>query len=199
MQSVPRRARFQSTLPVGGATKRLRVRRFQTAFQSTLPVGGATAYCRFRCYFSPISIHAPRGGSDLAFLTYNATHKHFNPRSPWGERQTGCTMYTSRFLISIHAPRGGSDIPRGGALRENVDFNPRSPWGERLCGSAPMVLFGIFQSTLPVGGATRMIAFADPNTGISIHAPRGGSDLTPLIPVPWTIYFNPRSPWGERL
>ena len=57
--------RFQSTLPVGGATL------FKTAcspilaFQSTLPVGGATITRFFRGFkLFPISIHAPRGGSD---------------------------------------------------------------------------------------------------------------------------------------
>ena len=37
---------------------------WQKKFQSTLPVGGATSYI-FRLYFPiDISIHAPRGGSD---------------------------------------------------------------------------------------------------------------------------------------
>ena len=34
--------------------------------------------------------------------------------------------------------------------------------------------------------------------GISIHAPREGSDPTPLIPPPGRCNFNPRSPRGER-
>ncbi len=33
-------------------------------FQSTLPVGGATGDCNSRCGWIEISIHAPRGGSD---------------------------------------------------------------------------------------------------------------------------------------
>ena len=56
--------------------------------------------------------------------------------------------------ISIHAPRVGSDDLLNGALSNIDDFNPRSPCGERL------VFFYIrrdkelFQSTLPVWGAT---------------------------------------------
>ena len=33
-------------------------------FQSTLPVGGATAVARDCLFYAMISIHAPRGGSD---------------------------------------------------------------------------------------------------------------------------------------
>ena len=56
-----------------------------------------------------------------------------------------------------------------------------------------------FQSTLPVGGATRRVSITKDTYDISIHAPRGGSDPKHLIIgfFPW--YFNPRSPWGERL
>ena len=34
---------------------------------------------------------------------------------------------------------------------------------------------------------------------ISIHAPRGGSDTISRIVTCGKHYFNPRSPWGERL
>ena len=57
------------------------------------------------------------------------------------------------------------------------DFNPRSPWGERLELTDSGVLNVLFQSTLPVGGATH-------DTSRSVR---------------WSIDFNPRSPWGERL
>jgi len=33
---------------------------------------------------------------------------------------------------------------------------------------------------------------------ISIHAPRGGSDMRSGEPQLLSIDFNPRSPWGER-
>ena len=78
-----------------------------------------------------ISIHAPRGGSDVHAVILPAAE-----------------------VISIHAPRGGSD--RGGILEMFVDwnFNPRSPWGERLLTSGILTFQALFQSTLPVGGAT---------------------------------------------
>ena len=78
--------------------------------------------------------------------------------------------------FSIHAPRGGSDLLLLQRSR----------------------LRHLFQSTLPVGGATYSREWANRMCIISIHAPRGGSDasgdLTPNRPS----NFNPRSPWGER-
>ena len=38
-----------------------------------------------------ISIHAPRGGSDHLNQQQYSRDQHFNPRSPWGERQQICT------------------------------------------------------------------------------------------------------------
>ena len=85
-------------------------------------------------------------------------------------------FHLGNFRISIHAPRGGSD---------------RSKLEIEACKK-------VFQSTLPVGGATGDIRKSDVFMMISIHAPRGGSDSAPPANQPKKIYFNPRSPWGER-
>ena len=59
-------------------------------------------------------------------------------------------------------------------------FNPRSPCGERRrCGGFP-VEPAEFQSTLPVWGATAIQVRPPKGTAISIHAPRVGSDYSPL-------------------
>ena len=84
-------------------------RKTRILFQSTLPVGGATVIDYPLAWRRPISIHAPRGGSDGA-----------TPNIQIGT------------VISIHAPRGGSDLPAHGQRRSYTNFNPRSPWGERL-------------------------------------------------------------------
>ena len=55
---------FQSTLPVGGATRKNHRKEAVWKFQSTLPVGGATSYWTLADKYDSISIHAPRGGSD---------------------------------------------------------------------------------------------------------------------------------------
>ena len=124
-----------------------------------------------------ISIHAPRGGSDRTRRTKGHGNRYFNPRSPWGER-----LKTT-------------DIIR----KRAQNFNPRSPWGERLC-LRPIFARKekTFQSTLPVGGATDSVVYQIAVTGISIHAPRGGSDQLRMRKNNENRNFNPRSPWGER-
>ena len=149
-------------------------------FQSTLPAGGATFVRIFQFKQSVISIHAPRGGSDV--------------RHPAEDQRFG--------VISIHAPRGGSDKIRKRPDGLHGHFNPRSPRGERHRQKSRISSGDLkFQSTLPAGGATRSGPESPmARSHISIHAPRGGSDTqsascTTGIPK----YFNPRSPRGERL
>ena len=144
---------FQSTLPVGGATTSGASAANLSSFQSTLPVGGATCGLIPFILHHGISIHAPRGGSDVSLRISARTANDFNPRSPWGER------HQSPYLASTLN-----------------DFNPRSPWGERRVGSDGGTVMTLFQSTLPVGGATYNGSRYEPKTPISIHAPRGGSD-----------------------
>ena len=62
-------------------------------FQSTLPVGGATNHTTKMEENKNISIHAPRGGSDFFPDFLMASSSNFNPRSPWGERQQRCTNF----------------------------------------------------------------------------------------------------------
>ena len=169
---------FQSTLPVGGATQMFQYHQKQGIFQSTLPVGGATEAVMTVTSRKQISIHAPRGGSDIGISHEHGDCRDFNPRSPWGERPEKAQANLAAARISIHAPRGGSDAefhlryfaarrisihaPRGGSdLVSSVitsatgrNFNPRSPWGERLPLLVLLPVKLIFQSTLPVGGAT---------------------------------------------
>ena len=144
---------FQSTLPVWGATWRRQIFRVPEVFQSTLPVWGATFNMIKTPFDMRISIHAPRVGSD---------------RPP--PRQPGAGV------ISIHAPRVGSDGPEHTGLPGTPDFNPRSPCGERPAVSAFKTSADKFQSTLPVWGATQARPPGRPRGGISIHAPRVGSD-----------------------
>ena len=106
-------------------------------------------------------------------------------------------------------------------LRHNENFNPRSPHGERRGCFVGMSLITQFQSTLPARGATVVrlalsqwlaISIHAPRTGsdrsairvnslssdISIHAPRTGSDWKDAKKLAKNLYFNPRSPHGER-
>ncbi len=127
-----------------------------------------------------ISIHAPRTGSDTFCPTSRQRHSAFQSTLP----ARGATMSMSITIyppsISIHAPRTGSDDERGGIAGE-VDFNPRSPHGERHTFRCWLLRLGIFQSTLPARGATRVNRVIRAGYVISIHAPRTGSDVLPQM------------------
>ena len=103
--------------------------------------------------------------------------KHFNPRSPHGERR-----------------------PRMVASSAARNFNPRSPHGER-----PLNAYGItetkaFQSTLPARGATyRAKTTAARMKHFNPRSPHG-ERLHGRAGEPHRHrHFNPRSPHGERL
>jgi len=103
-----------------------------------------------------VSIHAPRVGSDHLVEFFPQAGRRFNPRSPCGERLIGrLKRFSSQDDVSIHAPRVGSDYTTSLIITTS---------------------FTVFQSTLPVWGATlrsssRCFCFS---------------------------CFNPRSPCGER-
>ena len=151
--------RFQSTLPARGATAPGRMEDPMIyKFQSTLPARGATATLNAKQEWFLISIHAPRTGSDAPrhgrrptpdLISIHAPrtgsdtggdagqhrHRHFNPRSPHGERPPGVRGSRATVPISIHAPRTGSDQHGAGYTPCPLHyFNPRSPHGERRCG-----------------------------------------------------------------
>ena len=213
--------RFQSTLPMRGATPVRRPPRpcdaisihaphagsdwataapcpIITLFQSTLPMRGATSYDRYAGPGRPISIHAPHAGSDCI----------------WG-------CYTQGGYISIHAPHAGSDGSAQSHCSSFWYFNPRSPCGERPnhfgrvngrniisihaphAGSdffyyALQLTCREFQSTLPMRGATSGAGWIYLPYTISIHAPHAGSDNGNSVNTVLFSYFNPRSPCGER-
>ena len=79
------------------------------------------------------------------------------------------------------------------------NFNPRSPHGERPAFCSAAALGAAFQSTLPARGATINPATMNGSQGISIHAPRTGSDFDSWDEMLEPGNFNPRSPHGERL
>ena len=110
---------------------------------------------------------------------------------------TGETRNMDRFQSTL--PVGGATSKRCANPITTSNFNPRSPWGERPNNVALPTISILFQSTLPVGGATGPGEQLRGGLGISIHAPRGGSDNNSNSRICNGWYFNPRSPWGERL
>ncbi len=151
--------------------------RQSSRFQSTLPVWGATHISFGYRQGGLISIHAPRVGSDAVGKQRLRLDRNFNPRSPCGERPAGGGAAAHKESISIHAPRVGSDVNWDNGQRiANRNFNPRSPCGERQAILTSLRAMVIFQSTLPVWGATIFRLF---------------------LTIMW-LHFNPRSPCGER-
>ena len=79
-------------------------------------------------------------------------------------------------VISIHTPLAGSDRKTLKTSANSWNFNPHSPCGER---PATVTLFfpdTLFQSTLPLRGATRLQKQSGMTIKISIHTPLAGSD-----------------------
>ncbi len=100
---------------------------------------------------------------------------YFNPRSPYGERlhtnQVGvCTDY----------------------------FNPRSPYGERPRIFTQTLDKKLFQSTLPVRGATTNPGIRERRQANFNTLPVRGATLVESHNGEVSRNFNPRSPYGER-
>ena len=110
---------------------------------------------------TPISIHAPHAGSDV-----------------------GGIFRLGADGISIHAPHAGSDIIARRYQPDSFYFNPRSPCGERPLLSKESVKGYVFQSTLPMRGATQKMTVDPIGYYISIHAPHAGSDEACTIEIP---------------
>ena len=171
----------------------------QHGFQSTLPIRGATHHAAVGHGARLISIHAPHTGSDLRYpriildfleISIHAPHtgsdagqhpgfklERISIHAPHTGSDRGLRLVRAHLEISIHAPHTGSDPRCGTSSARGSNFNPRSPYGERHSDTPQAQLSDLFQSTLPIRGATSL-------------GTRRRSRVR---------YFNPRSPYGERL
>ena len=122
-------------------------------FQSTLPVRGATQKAELEAALGAISIHAPRAGSDKKRWGASRGLK-ISIHAPRAGSDIGMEEATHFSEISIHAPRAGSDARFRCFLLLCQNFNPRSPCGERPTRAIVLASILLFQSTLPVRGAT---------------------------------------------
>ena len=106
-----------------------------------------------------ISIHTPHAGSDVPQKRSFVRYQHFNPHSPCGER-----LLQSNELMPVQ------------------HFNPHSPCGER-----PEVSLGtgdclVFQSTLPMRGATMDFEGKDAIVRFQSTLPMRGATL-PIMAI----------------
>ena len=147
------RGEFQSTLPGWGATISEPGLYRLVIFQSTLPGWGATWLLLWRL-----------GGG-----------RHFNPRSPDGERRGWETVPNRRSGFQSTLPGWGATAAAGVRVRGLWYFNPRSPDGER-----PLSRCAQYNRVI-----------------ISIHAPRMGSDLFERVWRGSHLIFQSTLPgWG---
>ena len=189
---------FQPTLPARGATPFLLcVQRRLFQFQPTLPARGATLIKRSGFPAEGISTHAPRTGSDQSVHRGRASHPHFNPRSPHGERrrpsekvipvrhfnprsphgERPLRMYSRASAMGFQPtlPARGATRGRGSADRIR-QFQPTLPARGATYYPARIIWHWIFQPTLPARGATFVSCSCNCYRRISTHAPRTGSD-----------------------
>ena len=137
---------------------------------------GATPFVLWLSLPQKISIHTPHAGSDIKLM-----------------------LSAPLMVISIHTPHAGSDGFSFRALMIRWHFNPHSPCGERPRCQLHRLLQQLFQSTLPMRGATRAPKELQNLCSISIHTPHAGSDRKQQgRTVGGMSNFNPHSPCGER-
>ena len=103
------------------------LRRLLLLFLSTLPVRGATGQRGIYAELRPISIHAPREGSDQELAQGADFALCISIHAPREGSDDTKICQDTYLQISIHAPREGSDwqSPADALLWE--DFYPRSP------------------------------------------------------------------------
>ena len=123
--------RFQSTLPVRGATVHISQPSYTNIISIHAPRAGSDYDFGKSNIVEDISIHAPRAGSDMHGRAGRSPSRHFNPRSPCGERlaHSNCMASVIRFQSTLPV--------RGATIAKCLLQSP-----------------GQFQSTLPVRGAT---------------------------------------------
>ena len=85
--SNPEKNRFQSTLPLRGATRYGLRHKAAILISIHAPLTGSDLLLDFLWHTERhISIHAPLTGSDLLRQSQHSIVADFNPRSPYGER-----------------------------------------------------------------------------------------------------------------
>ena len=123
-------------------------------FQSTLPLRGATVtsgfWSAFVDYFNPRSPYGER--HTVLIMLYSGWN--FNPRSPYGERLLCLFRHNREPYISIHAPLTGSDTePQIRRLKLRISIHAPLT-GSDVFGLSSIQATDKFQSTLPLRGAT---------------------------------------------
>ncbi len=124
-----------------------------------------------------ISIHAPRMGSDDGRVVGPVDGVLISIHAPRMGSDFSWRGLPPTVDISIHAPRMGSDLKRSDDMTQKILFQSTLPgWGatnRRYCSVSRMANFN---PRSPDGERLHLIVDLRHRFGISIHAPRMGSD-----------------------
>ena len=189
--------RFQPTLPARGATVAPLQRVAHVLISTHAPRTGSDDQGADTYESFAISTHAPRTGSDVLLCCVCRSPRHFNPRSPHGERRGDS--------YDVHEPRRFQPtLPARGATHSCVLLIPFLLFQPTLPARGATILFLLrfegskFQPTLPARGATHINEIERPRMGdFNPRSPHGERrDGQPKRTI--CRYFNPRSPHGER-
>ena len=147
-------------------------------FQSTLPVRGATRELYQVDEFECISIHAPREGSDQTDVRCDKITVRFQSTLPVRGATLMAWSSTRSLIFQSTLPVRGATGRSWSHGQPVVPFQSTLPVRGATCvdNFVPNCLL-LFQSTLPVRGATWSCGQRPPFRRISIHAPREGSDM----------------------
>ena len=169
---------FNPRSPCGERLARSLGYRRSYAFQSTLPVWGATVGAALTSCIVAFQSTLPVWGATVILLFDSHLRRNFNPRSPCGERPGRADRITRSRAISIHAPRVGSDTTSPNSSSSSMVFQSTLPvWGATRCRPRRGRPSRISIHAPRVGSDPLSISFASAGRRISIHAPRVGSDL----------------------
>ena len=146
-------------------------------FQSALPLRGATGWRNIGIRAVVISIRAPLAGSDAIVAVHRQASARFQSALPLrGATISPCMPRTCFRHFNPRSPCGERPLWRSWTGPPCRYFNPRSPCGERLVLYLRDILIVRFQSALPLRGATSFLGELMSSAYISIRAPLAGSD-----------------------
>ena len=145
---------FQSTLPVRGATDPTFPASFRFSISIHAPRAGSDVLLLLLFIIARISIHAPRAGSDGLCGNSFDYDRRISIHAPRAGSDVFSLLSASRFRISIHAPRAGSDFSERITAPSPSVFQSTLPVRGATYALGLAAHAGVFQSTLPVRGAT---------------------------------------------
>ena len=106
VQRVILRRRISIHTPLAGSDLSAQYYPIFDEFQSTLPLRGATLRVRVVRGDRLISIHTPLAGSDVRSNPSTGFPFYFNPHSPCGERLSSSIVFSFHIYFNPHSPCG---------------------------------------------------------------------------------------------